>query len=102
MQIVIGADHAGFELKERIRQDLTAAGHEVLAIDKVAPKEALPKGAKYWPVEFLNLGEVYQAIAGADYVCHIGAIPSPTGFPGATTFQNNTITQYLQIVSNQG
>lgn len=75
-------------------QELVAAGHDVLAIDKVAPKEPLPKGAKYWPVEFLNLGEVYQAIAGADYVCHIGAIPSPTGFPGATTFQNNTVATY--------
>ncbi|MBT3605183.1 MAG: NAD(P)-dependent oxidoreductase [Candidatus Latescibacteria bacterium] len=75
-------------------QELVAAGHEVLAIDKVKPVEALPKGAKYWPVEMLNLGEVYQALAGADYVCHIGAIPNPTGFPGATTFQNNTIATY--------
>ena len=74
--------------------ELVAAGHDVLAIDKVAPAEALPKGAKYWPVEMLNLGEVYQALSGVDYVCHIGAIPSPTGFPGATTFQNNTIATY--------
>ena len=75
-------------------QELVVAGHDVLAIDRVVPAEALPKGAKYWPVEMLNLGEVYQAVAGADYVCHIGAIPSPTGFPGATTFQNNTIATY--------
>lgn len=75
-------------------QELVAAGHEVLAIDRVAPSEPLPKGAKYWPVEMHNLGEVYQAISGADYVCHIGAIPSPTGFPGATTFENNTIATY--------
>lgn len=75
-------------------QELVAAGHEVLAIDKVSPTEPLPRGAKYWPVELLDLGEVYQAISGADYVCHIGAIPSPTGFPGATTFQNNTVATY--------
>jgi nucleoside-diphosphate-sugar epimerase len=75
-------------------QELVKAGHEVLAIDKVAPSAPLPKGAKYWPVEFLNLGEVYQAVAGADFVCHIGAIPSPTGYPGATIFQNNTIATY--------
>jgi nucleoside-diphosphate-sugar epimerase len=75
-------------------QELVLAGHDVLAIDKVAPNEPMPKGAKYWPVELRNLGEVYQAIAGADYVCHIGAIPSPTGFPGATTFENNTIATY--------
>lgn len=29
MKIAIGSDHAGFEYKERIRQYLTAAGHEV-------------------------------------------------------------------------
>jgi nucleoside-diphosphate-sugar epimerase len=75
-------------------KELVDAGHTVLSIDRVAPREPLPNGVKYWPVEFADLGEVYQAIAGADFVCHIGAIPSPTGFPGATTFQNNTIATY--------
>jgi nucleoside-diphosphate-sugar epimerase len=42
----------------------------------------------------LNLGEIYQALAGADFVCHIGAIPDPTGFPGATTFQNNVLSTF--------
>jgi ribose 5-phosphate isomerase B len=30
MRIAIGTDHAGFELKERLRLELTALGHEVL------------------------------------------------------------------------
>src|SRR5262245_66595995 len=30
MRVAIGADHAGFELKERLKQELTAQGHEVL------------------------------------------------------------------------
>lgn len=29
MKIALGSDHAGFELKERLRQKLTAAGYEV-------------------------------------------------------------------------
>jgi len=29
MKIAIGADHAGFALKEQVRQDLAAKGHEV-------------------------------------------------------------------------
>jgi ribose 5-phosphate isomerase B len=29
MRIAVGADHAGFELKERLRERLAAAGHEV-------------------------------------------------------------------------
>lgn len=32
MRIVIGADHAGFSLKERLRADLEAAGHEVVDV----------------------------------------------------------------------
>lgn len=36
MQIVIGADHAGFELKELLRQDLEAAGHTLLDVGAVA------------------------------------------------------------------
>jgi nucleoside-diphosphate-sugar epimerase len=85
-------------------QELVSAGHEVVMIDKVPPTQPLPRGAKYWPVELLNLGEVYQAVAGADFVCHIGAIPSPTGFPGATTFQNNTISTYhvFQAAADSG
>jgi RpiB/LacA/LacB family sugar-phosphate isomerase len=29
MHVAIGADHAGFELKERLKQELTAQGHQV-------------------------------------------------------------------------
>lgn len=32
MRIVIGADHAGFALKETVRADLEAAGHEVVDV----------------------------------------------------------------------
>lgn len=30
MKIAVGADHAGFRLKERLKQDLLAKGHQVL------------------------------------------------------------------------
>ncbi len=30
MKIAIGADHAGFALKEQLRDDLKRAGHEVI------------------------------------------------------------------------
>lgn len=32
MRIIIGADHAGFELKEKIRQELESAGHQVVDV----------------------------------------------------------------------
>ena len=73
---------------------LADAGHDVLAVDRVQPHESLPKGVKFWLAELTDLGEVYQCLAGADFVCHIAAIPSPTGFPEATTFRNNTISTF--------
>ena len=69
---------------------LAEAGHDILAIDRVTPNASFPKGVKFWPAELTDLGEVYQCLARADFVCHIAAIPSPTGFPEATTFKNNT------------
>ena len=32
MKVVIGADHAGFELKESMRQELIAQGHELFDV----------------------------------------------------------------------
>jgi len=36
MRIAIGTDHAGFELKERLRRELAALGHEVLDLGTLA------------------------------------------------------------------
>lgn len=75
-------------------RSLAEAGHDILAVDRVAPNEPLPRGVKFWPAELTDLGEVFQCLAGADYVCHIAAIPSPSGFPEATTYRNNTISTF--------
>lgn len=32
MRVVIGADHAGFDLKEKMKQELTAQGYEIIDI----------------------------------------------------------------------
>jgi len=32
MKIIIGADHAGFDLKEKLRQELVQAGHELVDV----------------------------------------------------------------------
>ncbi|MCA9940735.1 MAG: RpiB/LacA/LacB family sugar-phosphate isomerase, partial [Anaerolineales bacterium] len=32
MRIIVGADHAGFTLKEMLREELLAAGHEVIDV----------------------------------------------------------------------
>lgn len=38
MKIAVGADHAGFELKERVKQILEARGHQILDMGTTSPE----------------------------------------------------------------
>lgn len=38
MKIAIGADHAGFELKQHVKQSLEAAGHELVDVGTDSPE----------------------------------------------------------------
>jgi ribose 5-phosphate isomerase B len=48
VKLVIGSDHAGFELKEEVRANLAAAGHEVIDLGayKVEPEDDYPDYAE--------------------------------------------------------
>jgi ribose 5-phosphate isomerase B len=48
VKLVIGSDHAGFELKEEVRANLTAAGHEVVDLGayKIEPEDDYPDYAE--------------------------------------------------------
>ena len=56
VKLVISSDHAGFPLKEEVRTNLTAAGHEVvdLGANKVEPEDDYPDFAE-------KLGEAIKA-----------------------------------------
>src|SRR5208337_1965383 len=56
MKLVIGSDHAGFELKQELRADLAAAGHEVIDLGayKVEPEDDYPDFA-------VKVGEAVKA-----------------------------------------
>ena len=56
MKLVIGSDHAGFALKEEIRANLTAAGHEVVDLGacQYDPQDDYPDFA-------LKVGEAIKA-----------------------------------------
>jgi nucleoside-diphosphate-sugar epimerase len=41
-----------------------------------------------------DLGQVYGALAGAQAVLHLGAVPSPGGWPPETVYGNNTMGQF--------
>ena len=56
MKLVIASDHAGFPLKEEVRANLTAGGHEVVDLGayKVEPEDDYPDFA-------LKVGEAIKA-----------------------------------------
>jgi nucleoside-diphosphate-sugar epimerase len=85
-------------------RELAAAGHEVINVDRVAPRTALP-GA-FIQVDLTDAGEVYDAFAQTKpaWVCHLAANPSPEGYPRQQTFQNNVMSSYnvMQAAGDNG
>ena len=62
-------------------------GADVLAVDRIPAPPGSTVGTLR--VDLNDLGQVYDALAGADAVIHLGAIPTQRMFPSATTFVNN-------------
>ncbi len=75
-------------------QIIADAGHEVVNLDRVRPTVELP--GQFIQLDMTDAGEVYDAFAQVrpDGVCHLGANPSPSGFPRQQTFQNNVMCTY--------
>ena len=66
-------------------------GYEVLSVDMTKPQTSK---AKFLKVDLMNLGECYGALAGADAVVHLAAIPVAYSHPNEVTFQNNVMSTY--------
>ena len=92
MKVIItgGSGKAG---REAVRI-IADAGHDVTNLDRVRPTVDLP--GKFIQLDMTDAGEVYDALAQVrpDGVCHLGANPSPSGFPRQQTFQNNVMSTY--------
>ena len=58
MKIAIGADHAGFALKEQLRADLAAEGHEVMDVGTNSPE----------PVDYPDFAQKVSREVGAGRV----------------------------------
>lgn len=89
MKVVVtgGSGKAG----RGVVQELAAAGHEVLVVDRVRPSQ-LPGG--YLNADLADYGQVIDALAGADAVAHLAAIPAPRLAPDPVTFRNNMLSDY--------
>ncbi|HXF64567.1 MAG TPA: NAD(P)-dependent oxidoreductase [Caldilineaceae bacterium] len=102
MHIVVtgGSGRAGsFTVRE-----LAEAGHEVVNLDMRRPAEALP--GQFIQVDLTDAGEVYDALAQVkpEWVCHLAANPSPSGYPRQQTFANNVLSTYhvMQAAGDHG
>ena len=72
-------------------RDLRERGHEVLNVDLVHDGSA---HGLCLLADLTDLGQAHEAIAGADAVVHLGAIPAPGIRPEGETFRNNAISTY--------
>src|SRR5258706_5490380 len=70
---------------------LLEQGMEVIGLDKEVARQP---GASMVRVDLCDLGQVFGAMAGADAVIHLGAIPSPRGCPPELVYSNNVMSQF--------
>lgn len=85
-------------------REIAAAGHEVLNVDRLQPRESLP--GSFILVDLTDAGEVYDAFNQfkPEGVCHLAANPSPSGFPRQQSFANNVLSTYnvMQAAGDNG
>ena len=89
MRIVVtgGSGKAG----RWVVRDLRDRDHDVLNVDVV--HDGSPHGQTLL-ADLADLGQAIEAIAGADAVVHLGAIPAPGLRPTGETFRNNAMSTY--------
>jgi nucleoside-diphosphate-sugar epimerase len=74
-------------------------GYEVLNVDTRQPEEHL---CPTLIVDLEDLGQTYGALAGADAVVHMAAIPSAGRVPPETTFRINVMSTYNVLEAAAG
>ncbi|RUS47449.1 NAD(P)-dependent oxidoreductase [Cohnella sp. AR92] len=74
-------------------------GYEVLNVDTRQPEEPL---CSTLIVDLQDLGQTYGALAGADAVVHLAAIPRAGMVPPETTFRNNVMATYNVLEAAAG
>jgi UDP-glucose 4-epimerase len=72
------------------------AGHDVLGVDLVRPVFDAGSVApgRYMMADLTDAGSAYAAVAGADAVVHVAAIPQPTANPAHVVFQTNLMSTF--------
>jgi nucleoside-diphosphate-sugar epimerase len=88
MKIIVTGSSGQFG--QHVARNFTAAGHDVLGIDRVANPSMRPS----WVCDLSRTGDLYEAFTGAEAVVHLAAIPAPNLMPDSVTFNNNVSAVY--------
>lgn len=72
-------------------RELLECGYDVLNVDNALPLEPL---GVFRQVDLTDMGQVVEAMQGADAVVQLAAIPNPDRFTPGVIFQNNTMITY--------
>ena len=74
---------------------LTAAGHTVVATDRVPPlSDDWGDGVAYVDADLTDAGSAFAVARGVDAVVHAAAIPTPEFHPAHVVFSNNLLATY--------
>jgi nucleoside-diphosphate-sugar epimerase len=74
-----------------VAEHFLEAGYDVLSVD-IRKNETIK--THHLTVNTINMGECYGALAGADAVVHLAAIPVAYSHPNEVTFANNVLSTY--------
>ena len=88
MKIVVTGSSGQFG--RHVVQNLSAAGHDILGVDRVANPSVQPS----WICDLSRTGDLFEAFAGAQAVVHLAAIRAPNLAPDSVTFNNNVSATY--------
>ena len=88
MRIVVTGGSGQFG--QAVVRELAARKHEVLSLDRTPHPGFRPA----WIVDLNQPGDLYQAMAGAEAVVHLAAIPAPNLASDTATFNNNVAATY--------
>jgi UDP-glucose 4-epimerase len=97
MRVVItgGAGRFGAVTARR----LSAAGHELVLLDRSEPKFELPAGSTFALDDLSSRARLHKHFAGAQAVVHLAAIPQPMTDPAEMVFDNNVTTTYHVLLA---